>query len=670
MKKMNKLVALILAALMIATSIPFAFASDEETIYTSGDYTYTLNEDGEALLETYTGTEENVTVPAVIDGYPVRELQYEMFGNNITVKNVVVSEGIRYVGGRVFTECAALETVVIPDSVLELGYDSNVGAFSDCPNLKKVTLGKNLCVFKGVELNLCPSLEELIIPEENPYYVVEDLVVYSKNKKTLVNFLDYSAESFTVPDGVRVIGSEAFSGAKIKEIKFNDDLLYVAYFAFFNCDNLTEVVFPNSVNEFGRFIFRMCDSLTNVTLPESAVNISDGMLDECFKLKDVYVPAETETVAQEAFYNWTYDIYDYKVVPEINFRYGGSEAEWEALNVDTRETAPNVYYNHTHNYNCTDTVSECAECGLTYSNSHAWKITEVVYPENGVDGYIDLVCSTDASHTKREVLSADAPLTEMFYNGLKSVRKIYLETDWIDSFKEIVLEEYAKAEPELAEYIYGEHYAGGLYLKDIGQNLEELEGIEQYIKPDYSEYDALIAELEAASEAELLDSAKSSLDSIKAAVEEIRANGENSAYEYQATVDAYVAELEAIVVGVKDGTFVKADYSEIDEALKAVDEALENATISEEIAAELAEIKAELEELKKNSDTSKAELENGAYLEKIEEIAEKINDSTKDETDSSCPDCGRNHDNSFIQNLICLIVQLIKLVKAFVLIAK
>ena len=65
---------------------------------TCGDYTYMLLEDGSARITRYKGTDEDLTVPAELDGHPVREI-----------------------GHKVFYECGALTTVALPDSLTSIG---------------------------------------------------------------------------------------------------------------------------------------------------------------------------------------------------------------------------------------------------------------------------------------------------------------------------------------------------------------------------------------------------------------------------------------------------------------------------------------------------------------------------------------------------------------------
>ncbi|MBQ3161099.1 MAG: hypothetical protein IJC04_03115 [Oscillospiraceae bacterium] len=119
--------------------------------------------------------------------------------------------------------------------------------------------------------------------------------------------------------------------------------------------------------------------------------------------------------------------------------------------------------------------------------------------------------------------------------------------------------------------------------------------------------------------------------------------------EDQPAINAVTAELEKIIADAEEkiasGEYVKADYTEIDEAIASVDEALENATISEEMADELSDIKSQLEALKENENTSMADA--AELLERVKVVAETMADCangihsfTKYE-EVTAPKCGK-----------------------------
>ena len=82
---------------------------------------------------------------------------------------------------------------------------------------KKILIGKNVSsispMFKLI--NYAGTVE---ISEENPYYTIENNILYSKNKKTLICALYQITGSFTVPGTVENIGNLAFDVQGMQEV--------------------------------------------------------------------------------------------------------------------------------------------------------------------------------------------------------------------------------------------------------------------------------------------------------------------------------------------------------------------------------------------------------------------------------------------------------------------
>ncbi|MBE6689651.1 MAG: hypothetical protein E7588_10370, partial [Ruminococcaceae bacterium] len=164
---------------------------------------------------------------------------------------------------------------------------------------------------------------------------------------------------------------------------------------------------------------------------------------------------------------------------------------------------------------------------------------------------------------------------------------------------------------------------------------------------DYSAYEAVSEEINALLQSDDLTS--EAKQAIYSAANECGHLSNDLTESEQNIVDDLVAELEKIVADadekIASGEYVKADYTEIDEAIASVDEALENATISEEMANELSDIKSQLEALKVNENTSMADA--AELLERVKAVAETMADCangihsfTKYE-EVTAPECGK-----------------------------
>ena len=71
----------------------------------------------------YSGEDERLSIPTMIDGYTVTEISDSAFAS-AKIKSVVIPEGVVKVGWFAFSGCTALESVTIPASVTGIGYSA------------------------------------------------------------------------------------------------------------------------------------------------------------------------------------------------------------------------------------------------------------------------------------------------------------------------------------------------------------------------------------------------------------------------------------------------------------------------------------------------------------------------------------------------------------------
>lgn len=181
-----------------------------------------------------------------------------VFANCVSLTELVCPENVKSIGAYAFSSCTSLTQIVLPAGLTEIGKNAfqacysirslNIPggikkledyAFFYCVNLSEVTLnegleeiGHQVFSFNSMkELSLPASvrkisplaffyteLRNLKIHPDNPELTVRENVVYSKDLTHLKLFLQYGADTFTVPGHVRVIDTQAFA-----------DLLYLLH---------------------------------------------------------------------------------------------------------------------------------------------------------------------------------------------------------------------------------------------------------------------------------------------------------------------------------------------------------------------------------------------------------------------------------------------------------
>lgn len=87
--------------------------------------------------------------------------------------------------------------------------------------------------------------------------------------------------------------------------------------AFYDCNNLIEIVIPNSVTYIGSYAFSGCSSLTEIVIPDSITSIGEHAFGDCFSLTDVYYTKSKEDWAKISM---GYDNFDLENVT-IHYNY-------------------------------------------------------------------------------------------------------------------------------------------------------------------------------------------------------------------------------------------------------------------------------------------------------------------------------------------------------------
>ena len=216
----------------------------------SDDYMYSVNADGKTCtLQFYLGNEKDVTVPAQVAGYQVKELGLYCFSKvkkqeyasvysmDVTKKSITIPEGVEKISFDSFN-VPYLEKLVIPSTVVALRIDG--GVIGNC---------------------------DIQISEENPCYRFENGAVYSKDRTCLVYVKD--TETFQIPDSVTVIGEYSFAKAgSLKKITVPGTVKTIDFSAF-DSSNVTEIIIQQGVENIGERAFYDCSELEKMVIPSS-----------------------------------------------------------------------------------------------------------------------------------------------------------------------------------------------------------------------------------------------------------------------------------------------------------------------------------------------------------------------------------------------------------------
>ena len=138
--------------------------------------------------------------------------------------------------------------------------------------------------FENLVLNL--ALQKI----DSDSFEYDGEAVYTNDKKRLVYCMS-QATSFTIPEGVEIIGEMAFRGKKaLKNVIIANSVKEIEHDAFYDCDELDNVYVPAGVKVVRSYAFAECDKLKKITFAGTPEKVGRHTFDDCDQLHDIIVP--------------------------------------------------------------------------------------------------------------------------------------------------------------------------------------------------------------------------------------------------------------------------------------------------------------------------------------------------------------------------------------------
>lgn len=162
--------------------------------------------------------------------------------NRIRSKRLTLLDGIKTINRNSFWSCKGIETIVLPTSLEDIGYNP----FVDCSNIR--------------------------FESHSPYFKVLDGILYNKDCTKLICCPAWRAKGeMYLPDSVITLERGAFSGCRDMTAIHLHNVNLVNKSCFTNCTSLTEVYCADWVTYVGEWAFAYCADLKEVSVKKGTV---------------------------------------------------------------------------------------------------------------------------------------------------------------------------------------------------------------------------------------------------------------------------------------------------------------------------------------------------------------------------------------------------------------
>ncbi len=232
--------------------MPLNTTEDEAVV---GGIAWTYDEDSKTLTISPATTPEDGYSSGVMPNYSSTTAVQNTIpwaSYKTKAEKIVLADGVTKLGTFTFFNFTNVTEIEIADSVTEFAQ----GAFQGCSSLEgTIHLNADFEDF-STEVFVGTKISSYIVDEDNPYYMVKDDILYSKDGTILVN----------CPPGKTAVFSQDWL----------EGVTSIAPYGFRTCTGITgNLVIPENITSIGRQAFQNCSGLTgDLTIPNTVVDLS------------------------------------------------------------------------------------------------------------------------------------------------------------------------------------------------------------------------------------------------------------------------------------------------------------------------------------------------------------------------------------------------------------
>ena len=238
---------------------------------------------------------KNLTEITVTGG----KLMRGAFKNCSQLKKITLGDGVTGVGKEAFGNCSSLVSITLPDGVTEIGDE----AFKKCFALDSINIPDAVTYIGEFAFYNCIALgkvtggsgvTEIGKSAFGDCYMLKEVAIGSK-----VEFIGESAFSSAKLDKINITDLAAWCGITFEN--FFSNPLYYGNYLYLNGEMLTDLVIPDGIEKINDWAFIGCYGLLTVDIPESVTLISESAFRKCLNVYAVTVGSGVSVIGSNAF---------------------------------------------------------------------------------------------------------------------------------------------------------------------------------------------------------------------------------------------------------------------------------------------------------------------------------------------------------------------------------
>lgn len=268
---------------------------------------------------------------------------------NTNIENIIIDEGVTYIGAGSFLYMYELKNIEIPESVEGIGGHN----FDDCSKLEKIVVDSNNKFFSSDKRG----------------------ALFNKDKTEFIKYpIGNKSKEYKMPDTVKSIGEAAFLGSfYLEDLSLSNQLEEIKYNALGVCVKLKKLDFPDTLRRIDKQSIYFNFLIKEIEIPENVEEISEYAMVDCISAEKIIVKGMNTSFGEGSI-----------CLQEAKINEGIPAEEFADIYVALCTTEEEEMRDLNEKIqNCFTSYDEAKYCGTIIC--HAGSTAEAYAKENGID---------------------------------------------------------------------------------------------------------------------------------------------------------------------------------------------------------------------------------------------------------------------------------------------